>query len=176
VTHDQVEAMTLRQRILVMQGGRVEQIGTPAPIYGTPASSFVAGFIGFPAMNVLAGNLDSSRGVLSVAEQYLAVRGDLPEGANEVRVGTRPENLHADNGANDRPCRLEALVELAKPLGGDTIVHCALPATGESGIRVRTLTGQRPGEGERITLGFRPLRLRLIDADSGRLDGVSVVQ
>ncbi|NDP60911.1 MAG: sn-glycerol-3-phosphate import ATP-binding protein UgpC, partial [Oxalobacteraceae bacterium] len=122
VTHDQVEAMTLGQRLIVMNGGRAEQIGTPVEVYGHPASMFVAGFIGSPPMNLLHGRL-SADGAQFELEQGLMVTLPCaqPQLANHACVlGLRPEHLLLG-----RP-GLPIAVEVVEMLGADLLVHARL--------------------------------------------------
>ena len=168
VTHDQVEAMTLGQRIMVMQGGRVEQVGTPAQIYDTPASRFVADFIGFPSMNMFEGKLDGHAKTLHFAGQQLPVYGDVPGAATGVLVGIRPEHLRSAHDARGHPCALPVVVDLMEPLGGETIVHCTVPATGERDILFTMRTGTPMAENEKTSVVFRPTRLHVFDAAATR--------
>ena len=114
VTHDQVEAMTLAQRIIVMNAGRIEQIGTPEEVYGTPATTFVAGFIGAPAMNLLKGRAQGRQFVIS------GLTLDLPAPApreGELILGLRPE--HAGQGSGGWPMQ----VEVTEMLGAERLVY-----------------------------------------------------
>ena len=110
VTHDQIEAMTLADRIVVMQGGTIEQIGTPLELYDNPANEFVATFIGAPSMNLLDADLASGR--IEIAGHAYAG----PSGAGKVRLGVRPEHLRlADTG-------LPMQVKVVEPTGSETMV------------------------------------------------------
>ena len=110
VTHDQIEAMTLADRIVVMQGGNVEQIGTPLDLYDNPANAFVATFIGAPSMNLLAGQLEGGKIRLG------AHLFDGPAGAEAVHLGIRPEHLIlSDDG-------LPMQVKVVEPTGSETMV------------------------------------------------------
>ncbi|ANH06825.1 ABC transporter ATP-binding protein [Shinella sp. HZN7] len=151
VTHDQVEAMTLADRIVVLNGGRIEQAGTPLEIYNTPANRFVAGFIGSPKMNFLNVSVDGRAGeavTLDLAGTKLAVRGidARPEG---LCLGVRPE--HLDVGS-DRGTPLGAMIAThVEQLGGQTIVYGSLK---DRQPIVATLNGQksvRAGEELRLT-------------------------
>src|SRR6185437_11686847 len=114
VTHDQVEAMTLADRLIVMNAGIADQIGAPLDLYERPATVFVAGFIGSPAMNLLPGRLDS-RGVWVAGSVLPAANG---EAGRPVVVGLRPEHLEpAPDG------KLTVRVDLLERLGADTILH-----------------------------------------------------
>mgnify|MGYP001201432179 FL=1 len=111
VTHDQIEAMTLADRIVVMQGGSIEQIGTPLELYDHPANEFVATFIGAPSMNLISGNL--SDGKVKIGEQFFVG----PIGTSKVKLGVRPEHLIlADDGG------LPMQVKVVEPTGAETMV------------------------------------------------------
>ena len=115
VTHDQVEAMTLAERMIVMNGGRIEQIGTPEQVYGTPASTFVAGFIGSPPMNLLTGKADGSR--FEVGGQTLSLPAAAPR-AGPLTLGVRPEHA-AINPAGAWSVKVEVL----EMLGAERLVY-----------------------------------------------------
>ncbi len=124
VTHDQVEAMTLAHRMIVMNAGRVEQIGAPMEVYDNPASIFVAGFIGSPAMNFLPGTV--RRGLLDLGDGVSvplpgALHGKVGEGA-AITFGIRPEHLQF--GESGMPF----VVENAEALGADSLIHGKLGA------------------------------------------------
>jgi len=120
VTHDQVEAMTLADRLIVMNGGVAEQIGAPLEVYSRPASTFVATFIGSPAMTLMRGRLDGGAVTLDGGEGGLPPGSiDLPDGP--VTVGVRPEDLTiAEDGW------IAGRVELAEHLGADQVLHVAV--------------------------------------------------
>ena len=146
VTHDQVEAMTLGQRIIVMNAGRAEQIGTPREIYDRPQTTFVAGFIGSPPMNLIAGRLSADGAELQAEGE--AVRLPAPVASlagREVLLGVRPEQLRAGGG------QLRVGVEMAEALGADHLVHCSL---GTQPLVLRTAEDLAPAAGGSITLGF----------------------
>ena len=123
VTHDQVEAMTLATRIVVMYGGKIQQIGAPADVYEKPQNLFVAGFLGSPGMNFLHGQLTSAD--QAVAFQCGALRLDLSpyafaqpvSAAQDVVLGVRPENLHIHEAGE-----LQATVSLIEPMGNHHVV------------------------------------------------------
>ncbi len=122
VTHDQVEAMTLADRIVVMRDGRIEQIGTPTEVYRSPASMFVARFIGSPSMNMIPGRVEAGEIRLD-GLPALPQPGDLESGARAVFLGVRPDDLKV---VSDRPAgafTIEARVEVIEPLGPDTLVY-----------------------------------------------------
>ena len=120
VTHDQVEAMTLSDQLVVMNGGKVEQIGLPTEIYRRPATTFVAGFIGSPPMNMLAGQIEA--GHVAVGDLKLAAP-DLPAGLADglkVIVGLRPEDVVVAD-ARDRSLTVE--VDFVEELGATRLLH-----------------------------------------------------
>jgi len=159
VTHDQVEAMTLADRLVVMNDGSVDQIGPPLDLYERPATVFVAGFIGSPAMNLIAGQLDP-RGA-AIGDLILPLDGRAGEPDRKVTIGLRPENLEL---AGDGPILIQT--ELLERLGADTIVHgrlgdgTALTARASGAVALRL--------GEPIHLAIAPEHIHLFDADSGR--------
>jgi sn-glycerol 3-phosphate transport system ATP-binding protein len=168
VTHDQVEAMTLADRLIVMNAGVADQIGTPMDVYERPASVFVAGFIGSPAMNFLAGKVvDGSRSIELAGTG--AVRIVLPIGlvttataGTPVAVGIRPEHLHP---AADGPLEFE--IELAEPLGADTLLH------GRFGEAREVVTVRQSGHiiarsGEKLRFKADPGHLHLFDSQTGK--------
>ncbi len=168
VTHDQVEAMTLADRLIVMNGGVAEQIGTPMEVYDRPASTFVAGFIGSPAMNFMAGKVADSRQSIDLTSTG-GVKVNLPLNGptsaapgTPVMVGLRPEHLLPyANG----PLELE--IELAEPLGADTLLHGRVGAVHElMTIRQPGHVLAKPGEKRRFNIDSR--NLHLFDQQSGK--------
>jgi sn-glycerol 3-phosphate transport system ATP-binding protein len=160
VTHDQVEAMTLAHRMVVMNAGRAEQIGTPMEVYENPASVFVAGFIGSPAMNFLEGKAESGGRVTLNGGGAIAAAGNLATG-RKVTVGIRPEHL--------TPCAPSAAslvgsVEVIEALGADTLLHVAVAG---GSIIARLPHGAPATVGEPIALAAEPGRVYLFDGDTG---------
>ncbi|ASJ70384.1 ABC transporter ATP-binding protein [Granulosicoccus antarcticus] len=157
VTHDQVEAMTLADRIVVFRAGRVEQIGTPLELYRTPANRFVAGFIGSPAMNFL--EVDCLNGQI-LLDQRVVCQSSQNNG--KLTLGARPEHLQVDeNGA------FQGTVQVFEHLGGEAFVHLTL-TSGQP--MVAKLDGEhlfRPGDS--CTLGIAPEKCHLFDADDLRI-------
>jgi sn-glycerol 3-phosphate transport system ATP-binding protein len=148
VTHDQVEAMTLAQRMIVMNAGRMEQIGTPDEVYHRPATTFVAGFIGSPPMNLLEGRADGNR--FTVAGLTLALPAPAPR-AGALLLGVRPE--HADPADSGWTLK----VEVVEMLGAERLVYCRL---GDSLFTVRldaTLPAPAPGSSLTVAIEARHL-------------------
>ena len=159
VTHDQVEAMTLGDRLLVMHQGRPVQLATPMEVFARPADTYVAGFIGAPAMNFCPATLESGAVRLSTGEVLLH-EGTLGGGAGPgraVTLGVRPEHVRVTPGG------MPMTVELVEPLGSETLVHGRL-ADGTA------LTCKLPGAepvGERMDVAFDVACLHLFDAATG---------
>jgi len=192
VTHDQVEAMTLADRMVVMSAGQTLQIGAPQEIYAEPVNLFVAGFIGSPAMNLLRGKAAGSR---VTAGELAFERPGVPDG--EVVVGLRPESLTPVSapeqpGPSSQPGQpvspglpcLDLHVDLVEPLGETTLVHGTVSgAAAESGAEeeqailadeaarapvtavLATAHGARPGD--RMRVAVAPDRIYLFDAATG---------
>jgi len=161
VTHDQVEAMTLGDRLMVLNGGYVEQLGTPIELYDRPASVFVAGFIGSPAMNFLAVKSDKGAVTLSNGVQ-LSTNSQRTAG---VTLGVRPEHLVADKKG---PIELDA--EMFEQLGANTLIHGTLKGSKE--LLVASMPGHVSAE-PGTTLRFSAAKdaLHLFDTSTGkRLD------
>jgi len=157
VTHDQVEAMTLGERLIVMNAGRIEQIGTPEEVYGTPATTFVAGFIGSPPMNLMAGQADGSR--FTVGGLTLPLPRPAPR-AGALTLGLRPE--HAERG-DERGWPVQ--VEMLEMLGAERLVYGRL---GDAAFTLRidaTLTP--PKAGDTLHLQPSPQRLHWFDSGTG---------
>ncbi|HTP83788.1 MAG TPA: sn-glycerol-3-phosphate import ATP-binding protein UgpC [Alphaproteobacteria bacterium] len=168
VTHDQVEAMTLADRLVVMNAGRAEQIGTPIEVYTRPATTFVAGFIGSPAMNMLPARRGSTGRFLDLPG---GVRLDLPvplsgEDGQTVTVGIRPEHVAPDPAGAFR-----LVVDLVEALGTDTVVHGHLAPENQT-FTVRLPGNAQVAEGDALPLSVAPEHVHLFDTQSGaRLDG-----
>ena len=156
VTHDQVEAMTMGDRVAVLDKGRLQQVDTPKKLYNDPANAFVAGFIGSPAMNLFPVPVREGR------VDVPGVQATAPSGAGaEVTVGVRPEHLSpTSDGAG-----LNAVVELVEELGADSYVHTRT-AEGTP-IVFRGVTDDPWSKGDRVTLAAREDSVRFFDRESG---------
>ncbi|MCM0019038.1 MAG: sn-glycerol-3-phosphate ABC transporter ATP-binding protein UgpC [Tagaea sp.] len=165
VTHDQVEAMTLADRIVVLDRGRIEQVGTPEEVYETPATTFVASFIGAPPMNLLPAEWDGSSFARLTSGEAIAVSAALTArlaraGARQIVCGIRPEHLVL--APDDGPLR--ALAGVVEPLGSDTLVSFSIAATPMI-ARLPPKSVRAPGTP--LALGFDPANLHIFDARSG---------
>jgi multiple sugar transport system ATP-binding protein len=166
VTHDQVEAMTLADRIVVMKDGAVQQVGAPLELYDRPVNRFVAGFIGTPAMNFIEGELTREQGEVVFlapgirlplsAEQARSVQGEK----KRVVLGIRPPDLMVSQAAPTSRGTITARVEVREPMGSEAYLHLDQPAPNWV-VRVEGHHAAR--EGDTITLAPRPGTLRLFD-------------
>jgi len=161
VTHDQTEAMTLADRLIVLNGGVAEQIGRPIELYERPASLFVAGFIGSPAMNFLDGQAGEGGRVTLAGGTVLHVAA--PAGT-AVTVGIRPEHL-VPTAESDAAAHLH--VEMVELLGADTIVYGTLGAGGPA-LLLRLNGIAQIAAGTCLPLGFPPEQLHLFDKATGK--------
>jgi len=162
VTHDQVEAMTLANRMVVMNAGIAEQIGSPMRVYDDPASLFVAGFIGSPAMNFIPGkrmgdDVEVGEGVRVPLPPE--IRSAAPAG---ITVGVRPEHLQAGNGGD---ALLRFKVDTVEALGADSLVHGVF---GASTLVARVEGHAAPTPGEVMRFSVMPGRLYFFDTVSGK--------
>ncbi len=156
VTHDQIEAMTMADKIVVMNAGITEQVGSPLELYDNPANLFVAGFIGSPAMNFLPGKVTAA-GVAVGADIHLPLpAGSKTEAGRDVIVGVRPEHLSvADDG-------VPVEIVVVEPTGADTQIYCKLAGVDVNAV-VRERHEFRPGE----TVRLRPELTFLFDPATG---------
>jgi multiple sugar transport system ATP-binding protein len=168
VTHDQVEAMTLADRVVVMNGGHIEQIGTPDEVYHAPASLFVAGFIGAPTMNLIPAQRDDEHGLrLGSAPDALPITAARLPDVKDLMFGLRPEDVEVapDNSAPAGHVDVPALVEVIEPLGADTLVFTTVAG---HPVAARVRPEIRPAPGSSLKLRFNLGRMHLFDTASGR--------
>ncbi|WP_224815647.1 ABC transporter ATP-binding protein [Hasllibacter sp. MH4015] len=158
VTHDQVEAMTLADRIVIMRDGHIQQVGTPAEVYHSPANTFVAQFIGAPAMNLLAAEASGDTIRLWNGAE-VAVPGVTLADGRKIQLGIRPEDLTEDPGG-----ALEGRITVAEPLGAETLVYVDV---GGQEITATASGRNPPKAGDMIRLGLSGTDAHLFDADSG---------
>jgi ABC-type sugar transport system ATPase subunit len=159
VTHDQVEAMTLADRVVVLRDGRIEQVGEPDALYQRPANVFVAGFIGSPAMNLIAA--EAVKNLLHIGGQTLTM--DF-EHNGAVTLGIRPEDFLLEGP--DTADSLNAQITLIEPMGADTLVFCLIDVEHE--VSVRLPRHIRVTDGEKLNLKPRQDSLHLFDPESGQ--------
>ncbi len=139
VTHDQVEAMTLADKIVVLRKGRVEQVGKPLELYHNPDNKFVAGFIGSPAMNFVSGAVDGRSVACKGLSGSVAANVALPASGSAVVVGLRPQELRVTEGATHR-------VEITEALGGVSFIHVTAPSGEKLIIEARGDVVVEPGK------------------------------
>jgi multiple sugar transport system ATP-binding protein len=166
VTHDQVEAMTMADRIVVLQSGTIQQYDTPETVYERPANQFVAGFIGSPAMNFFPVEWRQERAILSQGGTVVPLDGEtagcLSKAGNAV-LGIRPEHFAIATDAADG---IAINVKLVEPLGSDTLIHFDL--AGGSAI-ARVDPALRPKVGDRINLRPQSGKTHLFAASNGQV-------
>ncbi|SHG36015.1 multiple sugar transport system ATP-binding protein [Kaistia soli DSM 19436] len=166
VTHDQVEAMTMADKIVVLRAGNIEQVGAPLDLYNTPRNLFVAGFIGSPKMNILAARVESADGAgakLLAAGQAIALPRALRASGPGARVsvGARPEHLMIAPGSGIPFA--DVTVDLVEQLGGQTMIY-ATTAGGEA-MTIAVDGQQKIALGTALTTHVDPARLHVFDAD-----------
>jgi len=169
VTHDQIEAMTLADRIAIMSGGEIQQFDSPQAIYNRPVNRFVAGFVGSPGMNFLEGALDGGSTPTFRAKEFAVPlsRYGFDNGAKPadgVVLGVRPEHILHGQAASGQPFSKEVEVDVVEPMGSDTLVWGKL---GSHNLSFRVEAEKPLQVGERILIGFDPARASLFDGTSG---------
>jgi multiple sugar transport system ATP-binding protein len=166
VTHDQVEAMTLGQRIVVLDRGIVQQIDAPMRIYDEPANLFVAGFLGNPAMNFFRGRVRADGAALEGHGTELPLASPKAQAGREVVAGIRPEDLQrVDAAAAPNRLRLTATVDLIEAIGNEAYIHARVA---DWRVIARSAPHNLPAIGARITLQTAPERMHFFDAQNGR--------
>jgi ABC-type sugar transport system ATPase subunit len=164
VTHDQVEAMTMGQRIAVMNDGRLQQCAAPLEVYRRPANRFVASFIGSPAINFFSGALEPASGgwLFRGADFALRVPGTGAPPAGAATLGARPEDLQLAAGPE---ATFSATVRVVEPIGSELYLHLETPA----GARVvtRVAADTQVGVDERVGVAIPPAKVHLFRDDTG---------
>jgi multiple sugar transport system ATP-binding protein len=166
VTHDQVEAMTMGDRVAVLRDGVLQQVGAPAEIYHRPANVFVAGFMGSPAMNLLTVPVDARDG-LQLGEWSMPLPRDVHDalGSDTVVLGARPEDLRLCSDGTG----ISATVEIVEELGADAYVHATIDGRGHTeSLVVRVNPQGPPAKGERISVAPDPEKLHYFEPAEGR--------
>lgn len=163
VTHDQVEAMTMGDRVAVLRDGRLQQCATPRQLYEDPGNLFVAGFIGSPAMNLQTVGLDDRGMRLGGAWIPLPAEIDRAVGnRKEIVVGLRPEHI----ALSAEPTELTGKVSIVEELGADSFVHVRLPEC-DTPVNVRTEGLHAPAMGSEVFLRLEPKQMFAFDPESG---------
>jgi multiple sugar transport system ATP-binding protein len=158
VTHDQVEAMTLGEKVVIMKDGSIHQIDRPETIYDRPADTFVAGFIGSPTMNLFKGNLiKAERGLVFQSADFSLNIQDIPLNfkGNTVEIGIRPEDIEIARGPKNV---LEAKVEIISNVGSEKYIHSRI---GSATLTARARKEETFVSGDTIYLGINPSKLHI---------------
>jgi len=163
VTHDQVEAMTMADRIVIMKDGVIQQVGTPADVYHKPANTFVARFIGAPSMNMLNGRSTKAGIKLFNGVDLELPLGDLAPGRNVI-LGVRPDDLAVGAG---HPIA-EGPISVQEPLGAETLIYVTVDGTE---VIAKASGRTPPPVGERVRLGAERENMHVFDAESGAVLG-----
>ncbi|SMX23691.1 ABC transporter ATP-binding protein [Boseongicola aestuarii] len=165
VTHDQIEAMTLADRIAIMRGGQIMQLGSPDEIYGRPVNKYVADFIGSPSMNFLDGRIQGGAfhvGDLSIPLDGYDFAGGSPVDA-DATIGIRPEHVVTGELVGNAAFQVDVEVSLIEPTGSDTLIDCTVAG---NHFRVRMDGQSRVSLGEKLRIGINPSMASLFDAKS----------
>ena len=162
VTHDQVEAMTLADRIAIMKGGKIMQLGSPSDIYNRPENRYVADFIGSPSMNFLEGEISNgefrTKGLTLPLAAYDWANGPKDGPAT---AGIRPEHIITGELVASAPVKAEVVVDIVEPTGADTLAYAEM--AGQK-VRIRMDGTAAVKSGETLPIGIDPARLSLFDA------------
>lgn len=167
VTHDQLEAMTLGDRIVIMRDGRIQQVGVPLAIYNHPANRFVAGFVGAPGMNFVDGTIAAAAG--DVWFDAPGIRLLVPDGldaeAGPVTLGIRPDHLELAGNADESRETFDAVVDIVEHTGSEMLVQARC---GDTVLTVSRVEADSPiGAGDRVRLAIARRHLHWFDADTG---------
>ena len=165
VTHDQVEAMTLAQRMIVMNAGRAEQIGSPMQVYENPQTMFVAGFIGSPSMNFLPGKCNGGGQIVLEHGGAARTLHGAPESGRAVTVGIRPEHFVP---CGERDAIVSGPVEMVEQLGADALIHIG---HGGSTVIARVPHGTSPAVGSTFCVTADPARVFTFEPKGARIAG-----
>ncbi|MEM9709795.1 MAG: sn-glycerol-3-phosphate ABC transporter ATP-binding protein UgpC [Pseudomonadota bacterium] len=158
VTHDQVEAMTMADRIVIMKEGYIQQVGTPSEVYHAPANTFVAGFIGSPAMNMIPATVAGGR--LRIEGGAHLELGTPLGGDRKVMLGIRPEDLEPVDG----PALISGSVNVREPLGHETLIHVG---TAHGDVIAKADGRTPPDVGNVVNLGADAQNIHIFDPESG---------
>lgn len=172
VTHDQTEAMTMGDRIVIMKDGIINQVDTPLNLYNKPVNQFVAGFIGSPAMNFLNGTILEKNDLMYISNNSELQFNFSSEQKNylkdyngqEVVIGIRPEDISIEI-SNDKSIELESELDVIEPMGNETFIYFQLEKV-QFIARVKPLQDLKVGE--KINLYIDPLKLYLFESKIGK--------
>ena len=174
VTHDQIEAMTMGTRIVVMRNGRIQQVGSPDEIYDAPVNQFVAGFFGSPPMNFITGTVAKDDRGLSFHSGPLSIPlpattgqrwlGEAPEASREIVIGVRPESIQLATDERGGGLSIPAQVEVVEPIGYETIIYVN-PGTGSLAMRAGSRT--KVDRHTTVPVRFMSDQVHVFDVESG---------
>ncbi len=169
VTHDQIEAMTLADRIAIMKDGVIQQLDTPHHIYNKPVNLFVAGFIGSPSMNFYNGTIEDGGKSIKVDNEVISTHGyefenGPPANGTKVVLGIRPEHIVLDDAAKEMASSFEVEIELVEPMGSDTLGWTRI---GSQPMIFRCESEVELTPGMKKLVGFDTARGSIFDAESG---------
>ncbi len=168
VTHDQIEALTLADRIAIMRGGSIQQLADPHTIYNKPVNKYVAGFIGSPSINFLDGTIEAASapvfrsGDISVPLKGYEFSGDGALGG-PATLGVRPEHIHGGERAKAMPFSHEVEIDVVEPMGSDTLVWSSLRG---HDLRFRVDGQSRLKSGDKVIVGFDPAHASIFDNET----------
>ena len=164
VTHDQIEAMTLADRIAIMKGGKIMQLGTPNEIYNHPKNLYVADFIGSPSMNFLNGELKDTKFTNGLLELPMGSYQFIKKtNLKNVTIGIRPEHIITGELSKKAPVITNVTINLVEPMGSDTLVYANLS---DVQIRIRMEGNAKVKIGDRLEIGIDPSRASLFDTQT----------
>ena len=164
VTHDQIEAMTLADRIAIMKGGKIMQLGTPNEIYNHPKNLYVADFIGSPSMNFLNGELKDTKFTNGLLELPMGSYQFIKKtNLKNVTIGIRPEHIITGELSKKAPVITNVSINLVEPMGSDTLVYANLS---DVQIRIRMEGNAKVKIGDRLEIGIDPSRASLFDTQT----------
>ncbi|MDA8803961.1 sn-glycerol-3-phosphate ABC transporter ATP-binding protein UgpC [Amylibacter sp.] len=164
VTHDQIEAMTLADRIAIMKGGKIMQLGTPNEIYNHPKNLYVADFIGSPSMNFLNGELKDTKFTNGSLELPMGSYQFIKKtNLKNVTIGIRPEHIITGELSKKAPVITNVTINLVEPMGSDTLVYANLS---DVQIRIRMEGNAKVKIGDRLEIGIDPSRASLFDSQT----------
>ena len=164
VTHDQIEAMTLADRIAIMKGGKIMQLGTPNEIYNHPKNLYVADFIGSPSMNFLNGELKDTKFTNGSLELPMGSYQFIKKtNLKNVTIGIRPEHIITGELSRKAPVITNVTINLVEPMGSDTLVYANLS---DVQIRIRMEGNAKVKIGDRLEIGIDPSRASLFDTQT----------
>jgi len=178
VTHDQIEALTLADRIAIMKNGLIQQLDSPHEIYNNPTNRFVAEFIGSPGMNFLSGTLENGSGSSDGNDQWFFTTPDMrlpladytfhqtPAAGQSVEIGIRPEHIVLDAAATFVGVNLTVDAEIVEPMGADTVLWTSI---GGNNLTIRTDSESTVQPGDRLKISINPARASLFAQNGERL-------